>query len=108
MLAVSFVVLNRARATGKPICEVVYARKQFSWTAFSFQKRMESRLPGAMREASQSVAFDVLRGADDGGHPVKNFLGEQTKFYAHKAIKNKWTSKMKVVLVLKNHIFYRS
>lgn len=95
--AVALVTLNRLRSKrwGKTICQVVYAKNQFSWTR---SKKIKKPKGAAWLQALR-VAKKVKRGA--------KMRGMQNVLYFHaKGKKPNWAHKLKVSLRLGNHVFY--
>jgi N-acetylmuramoyl-L-alanine amidase len=97
-LAVAQVTLNRVRSTRyhNSICEVVYAKHQFSWTK-TFN-RTHIRNPQAW-EQSLALAQKAL----SRGFAKANF--HATLFHNHK-VKPKWAAKSKKIATIGNHTFY--
>lgn len=96
-MAVAQVTLNRLRSKqwGKTICQVVYAKNQFSWTS---SKRTKAPKGTAWLQALR-VAEKAKRGA--------KMKGMQNVLYFHaKGNKPGWAHKRKVAIRLGNHVFY--
>jgi spore germination cell wall hydrolase CwlJ-like protein len=92
--AVAFVTLNRAKAWKKPICEIVYQPKQFSWTV------MQTSPPNEPR--AWATAVMVARAVTAG---VPDFTNGS--LYFHEAnLKPSWRSRVKITLRIGNHVFY--
>ena len=97
MQAVAAVTLNRAAQTNTSVCDVVYARKQFSWTntAKGRNKPMTgdtTMVYAVTAQAMSGVMLDITSGATH---------------YHTKAVKPAWRKQLKTLLTINNHIFYR-
>jgi spore germination cell wall hydrolase CwlJ-like protein len=95
MQAVASVTLNRAEQTGKTICDVVYAPKQFSWT-HQRHKPMTGNI---------SVVYAVTAQAMSGALP--DVTGGATHYHTKK-VKPVWRKALDKVGTINNHIFYRT
>jgi len=95
--AVANVTINRLKSGkyGKNICEVVYAKKQFSWTN---QKKLPKPNPAVWAE-SREVAVNALNGAR-----VKNL--DKSMFYHATYVKPKWVDNNHYVTQIGQHKFY--
>ena len=101
-LAVAQVTLNRLHSGqwGSNLCNVVMARKQFSWT--NDKKLRNSQPKGPLWTESKIVVNQFLD-----GHRVKGLNGSQ--FYHTNWIRTpKWAHRMEVVVKIGQHIFYRA
>lgn len=100
MIAVGQVTLNRVRSGrwGKTICEVVYAKAQFSWTLY---ERNHVALPkGRLWADSMEAAAVVLNGAK-----IKTL--NKSLFYHTDYIKvPKWADDKNKITQIGQHIFY--
>lgn len=98
MKAVALVTLNRAKQQDKTVCEVVYQRKQFSWTntAKGRNKPVTGNINTAHNIASQAVS-GVL---DD-------ITGGATHYHTKK-VKPVWRKALSKATTINNHIFYRN
>jgi spore germination cell wall hydrolase CwlJ-like protein len=98
--AVAQVTWNRAVKTGKSICEVVYAKAQFSWTLFS--KTRNAKPSGPNWVTSKRIAAYFLSGWRF--TPV----GKAVNYHAV-YVKPYWMNSHRFVTVAKigQHIFYR-
>lgn len=97
MKAVALVTLNRAKQQDKTVCEVVYQRKQFSWTttAKGRNKPVTGDINVAYNVASAAMSdklIDITAGATH---------------YHTKQVKPVWRKALDKVGVINNHIFYR-
>jgi spore germination cell wall hydrolase CwlJ-like protein len=97
MQAVALVTLNRAKQQDKTVCEVVYQRKQFSWTNTTKgrNKPITGDIDTVHAVASQAIAgvlIDITSGATH---------------YHTKQVKPVWRRAFDEVVVINNHIFYR-
>ena len=97
MQAVALVTLNRAKQQDKTVCEVVYQRKQFSWTntAKGRNKPITGNIDTVHAVASQAIAgvlTDITSGATH---------------YHTKRVKPVWRRALDEVVVINNHIFYK-
>jgi spore germination cell wall hydrolase CwlJ-like protein len=97
MQAVASVTLNRAAQQNKTICDVVYARKQFSWT--NTAKGRNKPITG-----DTSVLYTVVDKAMTG--VLLDITGGATHYHTH-AVKPVWRKQLKTLLTINNHIFYR-
>ena len=100
-IAVAQVTLNRLKTErwGKNVCDVVYARAQFSWTLD--KKKRKEQPKGKLWEESVEVAHEFVKG--------KRIQGvEKSHFYHTNYIRKPyWAVDMKVVKKVGQHIFYR-
>ena len=93
--AVASVVMNRAMATGKDVCDVVYKHKQFSWTHNPKPIASNDNLHNIFVVAGKALSgqlTDVTQGA--------------THYHATH-VKPKWAKAMRKVVIINNHIFYK-
>ena len=93
--AVASVVMNRAMATGKDVCDVVYKYKQFSWTQKPKPIASKDNLHNIFVVAGKALSgqlTDVTQGA--------------THYHATH-VKPKWAKAMRKVVIINNHIFYK-
>ena len=97
MQAVASVTLNRAAQQNKTICDVVYARKQFSWT--NTAKGRNKPITG-----DTSVLYTVVDKAMTG--VLLDITGGATHYHTH-AVKPVWRKSLTNLLTINNHIFYR-
>jgi spore germination cell wall hydrolase CwlJ-like protein len=97
MQAVALVTLNRAKLQGKTVCEVVYQRKQFSWT--NTAKGRNKPLTGNI-DTVHAVASQAISGA------LIDFTSGATHYHT-KAVKPVWRKALDKVIVINNHIFYK-
>lgn len=110
--AVAEVTVNRALSELYPegVCNVVFQRKQFSWThqqnwgtidavlkgkllAFEQKDKLSYRSSYRIAEAYLQKPFPVL-------------LNRNSLFYHNKKIKPVWSHKMKKTSTIGNHVFY--
>lgn len=101
-IAVAQVTLNRVKSGrwGKSICDVVYAKAQFSWT---LQKKKKWATPrGRLWRESVAAAYEVVYG----GQRIKGL--EDSGFYHTNYIsKPDWAEAKQTVIEIGQHIFYR-
>lgn len=88
-MLVARVTLNRAKRTGVSICEAVYAKGQFSWTATTPKKPKEKVYNKVAKSAYAALYLHS---------PVYYFHGKQ--------IKPKWAKYKKYITTIGNHVFY--
>jgi len=96
-IAVAQVTVNRVRSQEfqNTICEVVYANKQFSWTASQTKKIMDSKA----WNTSLIIAEAVLT--------KQTLLPNFKALYFHtKQVNPRWNRKKHIVAKIGNHIFY--
>lgn len=100
-IAVGQVTLNRVKAGrwGNTICEVVYAKSQFSWTK---SKKLVNIAPkGRLWREAVAAAYEVtywgerIRGLEDSGFYHTDYISAP-----------KWANDKKVVKQIGQHIFY--
>lgn len=98
-LAVGYVTINRVKHKRFPnnVCDVVKQYKQFSW--------FWDKLPDTPREKlawedAKRHALYVL------SHPHDNVTHGATHYHTHH-VKPYWASKMTIVTVIGDHIFYK-
>ena len=110
--AVAQVTMNRAGRDPKKVCEVVAARKQFSWVNKSFGlAKVEAS--GGIRMTAKGLPVDV----DAWNAAVKiarvTLNGRMTDFthgatfYHANYVKPVWAHKLKLVSVIGAHRFYK-
>lgn len=100
--AVAQVTLNRLRngKWGHNLCDVVYAKAQFSWTLFT--KRKQETPKGQLWEESKVVAHKVL-------HQSYRVPSLQNSLYYHADYVNpKWKKAYTKVQQVGAHIFYQA
>lgn len=97
MQAVALVTLNRAKQQDKTVCEVVYQRKQFSWTntAKGRNKPITGNIDTVHAVASQAIAGVLI-----------DFTSGATHYHT-KRVKPVWRRALDEAVVINNHIFYR-
>jgi len=95
--AVALVTLNRAHGDKKKICSEVHKPSQFSWTN---EKQLPPTEFAAWKQAKK-VASDVLSGG------VCDFTGGAV-FYHTTSVYPDWRRRVKFVMVLGRHRFYRA
>lgn len=97
MQAVALVTLNRARQQDKSVCEVVYRRKQFSWTntAKGRNKPITGSIDAAYNVASAAMSNNLI-----------DITGGATHYHT-KAVKPIWRKSLDKIAVINNHIFYK-
>jgi spore germination cell wall hydrolase CwlJ-like protein len=96
--AVGHITMNRLDTGywGKTVCQVVYAKDQFSWTRL---KKLPKPDPAGWAEA-QSIAWDVIH-----GYQVKSLA--KSLFYHADYIKDPhWADHAHKVTQIGRHIFY--
>jgi spore germination cell wall hydrolase CwlJ-like protein len=101
-LAVAQITLNRlhSKQWGSNLCDVVMARKQFSWTNDS--KLRNTQPKGPLWNESKIVVQQFLD-----GHRINELA--DSKFYHTDWIRTpKWAHRMDVVVKIGQHIFYRT
>lgn len=99
-IAVAQVTINRLKSKkwGKSICDVVYAKAQFSWT--KVKKRAWINIKGDSWEESKQVARQVL----DFGYRVKPL--KKAMFYHADYVDPNWKDHSKKITQIGRHIFY--
>lgn len=97
MQAVALVTLNRAKQQDKTVCEVVYQRKQFSWT--NTTKGRNKPIAGDINTV-HAVASQAIAGVLD------DITSGATHYHTTK-VKPVWRKALDEVVVINNHIFYR-
>jgi N-acetylmuramoyl-L-alanine amidase len=105
--AVAFVTMNRAKERQQEPCEVVFKRKQFSWTNEAFNKDgglKKSYVPrtGKKWDTAKKVALAVLL------KQKKDFTKNATYFYADYIEAPNWSANKEVVGKWGVHIFLRT
>ena len=98
--AVAEVTLNRVASDRFPdtVCDVVWQRKQFSWTHDGKSDR-----PRDQKAWSRSLAVAALALEDD-GHVV---VGYDALYYHADYVRPYWANSYKVVGKVGRHIFYK-
>lgn len=102
-LAVAFVTINRATHAKFPssLCDVVWQRKQFSWTHDG--KRDRPNLANVLERRAWEKCGELARLAVSGELP--STVGDAT-FYHADYVKPKWARSMVEVAEIGQHIFY--
>lgn len=103
-LAVANVVLNRVRDTRYPndICEVIWQPYQFSWTHDGRSDKVRLRSPRDQRIWERIVA--TAAAAVDG--EVRDPTGGATHYHAN-YVRPFWASRLKRLVQIDRHIYYR-
>lgn len=109
--AVAQVVMNRAERDPKNVCQVVAARKQFSWANahFGLARRVNGNLVLTKKglpkdQYAWNTALIIAKVALNGR--MIDFT-QGAKFYHTNAVHPAWGKKMKLAKVIGNHRFYR-
>lgn len=99
-IAVAQVTFNRLHSGrwGKTVCEVVMAKKQFSWTAN--KTRLSERPSGALWDSSVAAAQQYLSGTR-----IYN-LDRSTHYHADWIDSPRWTQNVARIKQIGQHIFY--
>lgn len=97
--AVAHVTVNRVKSGkwGNSVCQVVYAKKQFSWT-------LQKKLPKPNKtlwEESKTIAVKVLEGARVRG--LSNSL-----YYHADYVQPKWADPNEHIVTIGRHLFYNN
>lgn len=92
--AVARVTLNRAAKQRQPVCEVVYARHQFSWTS------------GRSAWPSEPDAWATARKVARRAIHMRDFTRGATHYH-EKSVHPKWRDSMRFAGIWGNHVFYR-
>ena len=95
-IAIAMVTMNRASWDTDNVCDVVYERKQFSWT-----HRLDDLTP--QEPAAWAMARSVARGVIEGHHD--DITGGATHFHA-RAVRPDWRHSLKKVKTIGAHVFY--
>ncbi len=110
--AVAEVTVNRALSELYPegVCNVVFQRKQFSWTHQQSWSTIDAVLKGNLSafeqkdkisyRSSRRIATAYLQ------KPFPVLLNRDSLFYHNKKIKPVWSKKMKKTSTIGNHVFY--
>jgi N-acetylmuramoyl-L-alanine amidase len=97
-IAVAQVTWNRVQhgRWGKTVCQVVYAKKQFSWT-----HQNKPKPKGELWQASRKAAQDFVNG-------IRHYALKGSKYYHATWIKAPaWTDPMTELATIGQHTFYR-
>ena len=99
--AVGQVHINRLLegSWGKHLCQVVFAKAQFSWT-------LEKKVV-VWSKLSKSVSIDIAEGMVYQGLRVKTLNSKRILHYHANYVDPKWGNKNKAVAVAGAHIFYK-
>lgn len=107
--AVAQVTMNRAKTTGRTVCEVVFRKKQFSWTNTLAIYNSENKLIAMKQEAAPTEqkawerALKVAQWAIS-GKTLK--AASKATHYHTSDVSPYWASQYKQVAVIGDHIFY--
>lgn len=99
-IAVGQVTINRMKdgRWGKTVCDVVYAKAQFSWTLS--KKKVKEQPKGKLWEESVQVANDIMNG-------TSHVALVDSLFYHTDYIKTpRWVDKNAKIAQIGQHIFY--
>jgi N-acetylmuramoyl-L-alanine amidase len=104
--AVAFVTMNRVKQSKEGVCQVVFKRKQFSWTnnAFDENGKMKQRylpISGKQWDRARKIASQVIRGE------VVDFTRNATYFFADYIKAPRWASEKRYVGKWGVHLFFR-
>jgi len=96
-IAVAQVTLNRlhAKKYGNSICQIVYAKSQFSWT--------EGYTSGNKNYKQWKNSLAISRAVLSGELRLPNF---NAKYFHNKTVKPKWAKNKILVATIANHRFY--
>lgn len=93
--AVASVVMNRADRQQLSICNVVYSRKQFSWTMAKRVKAVEGDIGDILNVAQAATS-----------HTLVDATGGATHYHT-KQVKPYWAKTLKKTETIGQHIFYK-
>lgn len=93
--AVAHVAMNRAQESGDSICKVVYKPSQFSWTL-----KPQPAPKGQGWTDAKNIACTVLKGESQ--DPTRG-----STFFHNSTVKPTWASKLKKVIKIGGHTFYK-
>lgn len=96
-IAVAQVTLNRlhAKKYGNSICQIIYAKSQFSWT--------EDYTSGNKNYKQWKNSLAISRAVLSGELRLVNF---NAKYFHNKTVKPKWAKNKQLVAIIANHKFY--
>lgn len=97
MQAVALVTLNRASSKDKTVCEVVYERKQFSWTIL---QTVRNKKLTDNYDAVHRVTSDAMAGR------LSDITGGATHYHTTR-VKPYWAKTLGKIGNIGQHIFYR-
>lgn len=99
--AVAAVTMNRANWDQDKVCDVVFARKQFSWTNGLTLANVDQFMPKDEKawKIAKRVAVNVKKDR------VRSRVGHATHFHTP-AVNPRWNRRMIVVARIGGHIFY--
>jgi spore germination cell wall hydrolase CwlJ-like protein len=112
MMAVTYVVLNRAKRTNKHVCSVIKAKGQFSWKSLKLKKAkrldaLRAAQVAVLRTQAQTENWEEYPG-DAEGEKWKDQTKIQSAYYFHsKSVLPSWAQKKVLVAVIGNHLFYK-
>lgn len=98
--AVAQVTMHRAENDQRKVCRVVYARKQFSWTA-KVQQAPSKTDPEAWKRA-RVIALTVLQ-----RKVAPDFFNKGADHYHADYVLPKWAHRLSRTVVIGRHIFYK-
>lgn len=112
-LAVGAVTLNRTASSKYPktICEVVFEKKQFSWTHKKPWATIQTVMQGKIDSLSTKDQVAWLQSreiAENHGKILKVKLPTTTLWYHADYVSPKWKGKLKYVTKIGSHVFYRN
>lgn len=95
-VAIAMVTMNRAGWEADNVCQVVYERRQFSWT---YSKRDHT----PQESKAWKKAREITKGVIDGHHQDVT-LGA-THFHTHR-VRPSWSRSLEKTVRIGSHIFY--
>lgn len=101
--AVAQVTMNRAAGDQRKVCDVVYAKRQFSWTHQRVRHRKPWKIDPESWERAKTIARVTLQRPD----LMTVLVGEADHYHAT-YVRPKWGRKMARVTRIGKHIFYLS
>lgn len=105
MQAVTHVVMSRMESSGHSACQVVQEPKQFSWYnrhKLNPRRGLVWATRGSRLDASRAT-YAMLFDPDYQGHPALN----GAKWYHEKSVRPVWSLKLRRIVQIGNHIFYK-
>lgn len=100
-IAVAQVVINRQENTDKTLCQVIYAKSQFSWTLDEPSIHLNDPIEAEAFEKAVVVAIETMEGEHE------NLIGDAEYFVQASSGHPTWGKNLKLVGVVGNHAFYR-
>lgn len=121
--AIALVTMNRVAHSGLDVCQVVYQRKQFSWTNDRFitytmkvgkktvhieTTKLDPEWVAEYLHPKDTKAWLIAKAVAEsvmGGY-IRNFLGPDVRFYHADYVNPLWRKEKQYIMTVGSHLFY--